>query len=341
MPKHGEEADQPDEMADEEGGGPVKSFLEHLEDLRWTLIKCSVVVLVSMLVCFVAANRIAALLEWPLHHAQIPGLSNIPFLPGTESSSSEILLYAGSNVWMSLPPAALGFPTNSSNQIRSLHVQFVPNGTNSFSLVAVPDTNTVASSKRVPVLKNYTPMGGLMVALKLAIYGGIIFSLPFLLYFVGQFVLPALKVTEKKILFRAVAFGTILFFLGVAFCYFIISGVALMATVQFSQWMGFGADEWKAEDYISFMCRFMLGMGLAFELPVVILTLVKINLLDYKTLVRFRIYAVVGNLVLAAIATPSGDPFTMVLMAIPLQFLYEISVLIARSWARKDAAANP
>jgi sec-independent protein translocase protein TatC len=144
-----------------------------------------------------------------------------------------------------------------------------------------------------------------------------------------------LKVREKNILFRAVAFGSVLFFIGVAFCYFLVAGIALLATVQFSEWLGFSADQWRAESYITFMCRFMLGMGLAFELPVVILTLVKIELLDYERLVKFRSYAIIGNLVLAAFATPSGDPFTMFLMAIPLQLLYEISVIVAWYWQRK------
>ena len=72
-----------------------------------------------------------------------------------------------------------------------------------------------------------------------------------------------------------------MFLLGMAFCYFLMLQVALGATVQFSNWLGFGADEWRAEDYISFVCKFMLGMGLGFEMPVVVLTLVKLGVVDY------------------------------------------------------------
>jgi len=79
-------------------------------------------------------------------------------------------------------------------------------------------------------------------------------------------------------------------------------------------------------------------MGLAFEMPVVILTLVKIGLLEYAQLKRFRSYAVVLNLVISAFVTPSGDPFTMMILAIPLHLLYEISVFVARYWERRDAA---
>ena len=75
-----------------------------------------------------------------------------------------------------------------------------------------------------------------------------------------------------------------LFLVGVAFCYFILMPVALAAAQMYSQWLGFGALQWRAEDYISFVCKFMLGMGLGFELPVVILTLVKIGVLNYRML---------------------------------------------------------
>ena len=140
-------------------------------------------------------------------------------------------------------------------------------------------------------------------------------------------------------LYQAVGVGAGLFVLGVAFCYLLVSVFALGATVEFSKWLGFTADEWRADAYIGFMSKFMLGMGLAFELPVVLLTLVRIGILEYGQLKRFRAYAVVLNLVISAFVTPSGDPFTMLILAIPLHLLYEISVFIAGHWERKQARA--
>ena len=157
------------------------------------------------------------------------------------------------------------------------------------------------------------------------------------LFFVGQFVLPALHVHEKKILYQAVAFGVGLFVSGVAFAYLVVTGVALVGSVEVATWMGFTAEQWRAEDYISFVTIFLLGMGACFEIPVVILVLVKIGLLDYRKLSKFRSYAIVLNLIIGAVVTPSGDPFTMVLFAAPLQLLYELSVLIAWIWHRRDA----
>lgn len=84
----------------------------------------------------------------------------------------------------------------------------------------------------------------------------------------------------------------------------------------------------------------MLAIGLSFQLPVVLLTMVKIGFLDYSKLVRFRPYWIVINLAICAVITPTGDPFTMVLMALPLQFLYELSAFISRFWEKRDEAQS-
>jgi sec-independent protein translocase protein TatC len=321
-----EDAESP--VHEDSEGGPVKSFLEHLEDLRWVLAKSLAAILVAMLVCMIAGNRLVAILTWPLEHARqaTPITADLPVLLGT-------------NVLGSFSAPALTALTGETNHTGSIRLAPVLVGTNLILSLELDPTTPPPLKRNVPILKTYTPMGGIMVALKMGIYGGLMLAAPFIMYFVGSFVLPALRVKEKQVLYKAVAFGTVLFFLGVAFCYFILAGVAIVATVEFSQWLGFGADEWRAEEFISFMCRFMIGMGLGFELPVVILTAVKIGLIDHHALVRFRSYAIVGNLVLAAVATPTGDPITMFLMAIPLQMLYEISILIARHWDRRDRQA--
>src|SRR5208337_1237466 len=129
--------------------------------------------------------------------------------------------------------------------------------------------------------------------------------------------------------------GVGLFLAGVAFCYFALMPVALSAAQLYSQWLGFGAFQWRAEDYISFVCKFMLGMGLGFELPVVILTLVKIGVLSYSTLRGMWRYMIVINLILGAVLT-TPEVVTQVLMAAPLYLLYEITVWIAWYWDRQE-----
>jgi sec-independent protein translocase protein TatC len=104
---------------------------------------------------------------------------------------------------------------------------------------------------------------------------------------------------------------------------------------MYSQWLGLGAFQWRAEEYISFVCRFMLGMGIGFELPVVILTLVKIGVLSYSTLAKARRYMIVVNLILGAVLT-TPEVITQVVMFVPLQLLYELTVWVAWYWDQPD-----
>jgi sec-independent protein translocase protein TatC len=170
-----------------------------------------------------------------------------------------------------------------------------------------------------------------------ALYGGLVLASPFILYFVASFVFPALRMKERKYIYRALFIGGGLFLLGVSFCYFILMPVALAASQMYSNWLGFSATQWRAEEYISFVCKFMLGMGLGFELPVVILTLVKIGVLSYRTLRSMWRYMIVIVLILGAVLT-TPEVITQVLMAVPLYGLYEITVWIAWYWDQPDRA---
>ena len=122
-----------------------------------------------------------------------------------------------------------------------------------------------------------------------------------------------------------------------ALSYVTVMPVSLAASQTYSNWLGFGAQQWRAEDYISFVCRFMLGMGLGFELPVVILTLVKIGVLNYAMLSKARRYMIVINLILGAVLT-TPEPITQIVMFVPLQFLYELTVWISWYWDQPDRA---
>ena len=140
---------------------------------------------------------------------------------------------------------------------------------------------------------------------------------------------------ERYYIYRALGFGITLFFTGIAFCYFALMPLALAASQKYSQWLSFTAYQWKADEYISFVCKFMLGMGLGFEMPVIILTLVKIGVLNYRVLAAGRKYMIVINLILGAVLT-TPEVITQVIMFVPLQALYEISVWIAWYWDRQE-----
>ncbi|HXE42555.1 MAG TPA: twin-arginine translocase subunit TatC, partial [Candidatus Baltobacteraceae bacterium] len=156
-------------------------------------------------------------------------------------------------------------------------------------------------------------------------------------YFIMSFIFPALKMREQKYVYRGMIVGVGLFLAGAAFCYFALLPLTLAASQMYSNWLGLGAMQWRAEDYISFSCKFILGMGLGFELPVVLLTLVKIDVLSYRSLSKARRYMIVINLILGAVLT-SPEVLTQMAMFVPLQILYELTVWITWYWEQPDRA---
>jgi sec-independent protein translocase protein TatC len=321
--------DHESEHPDEAEGGPVKSFLEHLEDLRWVLIKSLVALFVAVLLCLLAGKYVVGIVKWPLTRAGVswPGTNQIVTVSFGTNRLGTFPLTTEQQKWLNL----------GTNRFVSVQLAPLVIGTNQvLGWQASSDPDAVADAQRLQIdLINLSPAGGFVVAFQVAIYGGAMLASPFIFYFVAAFIFPALKLRERKYIYRGLAFGGGLFLTGVAFCYFILMPLALTAAQMYSHWLGFGALQWRAEDYISFVCKFLLGMGLGFELPVVILTLVKIGLLDYRMLSNARRYMIIINLVLGAVLT-TPEPFTQIVMFVPLQGLYEITVWIAWYWDQPD-----
>ena len=322
---------EPDHPEGSPEGGPVKTFLEHLEDFRWVLIKSLVALFVAMLLCLFAANDVVQIIKWPLKHAPVSfsgtnqiavvsfGTNHLGNFPLTPEEQQSLNLGTNRFVAISVEPLTLG-----TNQVLGWRVN--------------DDPAAVADAQRMKIeLINLSPAGGFVVAFQVALYGGMVLASPFIFYFMAAFIFPALKFRERRYVYRGLAIGVGLFLTGVEFCYFALMPLALAAAQMYSHWLGLGALEWRAEDYISFVCKFMLGMGLGFELPVVILTLVKIGVLDYHTLSKARRYMIVINLILGAVLT-TPEPITQLVMFVPLQFLYELTVWIAWYWDQPDRA---
>jgi sec-independent protein translocase protein TatC len=223
-----------------------------------------------------------------------------------------------------------------TNPFVRLELMPVFQGTNQVLEWRVLDDSDRPVEKGLPIqIINLSPAGSFIVATKVAFYGGLVLASPFIFYFIAHFVFPALRMREKKYVYRGLGFGAGLFALGVCFCYFILMPVALTASVQYAEWLGFTANQWRAEDYVGFVCKFLLGMGLGFELPVVVLTLVKIGVMNYRMLAAGRRYVIVVSAVLGAILT-TPEVITQILMAVPLYMLYEICVWIAWYWERQE-----
>ena len=324
-------ADPTDEVRpddEEEGGGPVKTFLEHLEDLRWVLIKSGTALMVAMVVCLLGVNYLVEILKWPLERARRLGTSH----------GQTVELMVGTNLLKSFKPNTnlFGDLQLGTNRHVILDLAPVQVGTNHVLALRVrPDSADTKPLTQGPELVYLDPAAPFISSLHLAFFGGIVLAAPFLIYYIGQFILPALKLKEKKYGTRGFGVGLGLFAVGVCFCYFGLMPVALRAAEQYSHWMGMATYEWRAEAYFSFVTKFMLGMGLGFEMPVVLLALVKIGILDYAKLAGFRRYMIVVNLVLGAILT-TPEVLTQLLMFVPLQILYEVTIWIAWYWERQD-----
>ena len=229
-----------------------KPFLEHLEDLRWTIVKIALALGVAMIVCFTFRASLVRILQAPLRDV----------------------------------------------------------------------------GSQIGTLKALGITDSIVISFHLAFYAGIVLSFPLLLYFLAEFVLPALTAVEKRFLFPAIGVSFALFLLGVSVCYFWLLPKTILFFFRDTESLGW-APTWTVQQYYSFVTRFTIGFGLAFELPVLVLALVRFGLITYKFMARTRPYAVVLIFILATIITPTPDILTLVAMALPMCLLYESCIWIA------------
>jgi len=229
-----------------------KPFLEHLEDLRWTIVKIAVTLGVAMIACFAFRSVLVRVMQAPLRDV----------------------------------------------------------------------------GSQIGTLKALGITDSIVISFHLAFYAGIVLSFPLLLYFVVEFVLPALTAVEKRFLFPAIGVSFALFLLGVFACYFWLLPKTILFFFHDTENLGW-APTWTVQHYYSFVTRFTIGFGLAFELPVVVLALVRFGLITYKFMARTRPYAVVLIFILATIITPTPDILTLIALALPMCLLYESCIWIA------------
>ncbi len=326
----GDEEIRPEDQEVE--GGAVKPFLEHLEDLRWVLIKSSAALFVSMMICLFGTKELVAILNWPLERA---AKRHVALVPEDTNQMVSVQLAGLPLQTIEVKSNHLGSINLGTNRYVTLQLDPVAIGTNTLLAWRLL-TNGAPPARAGPKI---TFIGGpgepFMFAIHLAFFGGVILASPFILYYVIEFVMPALKIREKKYFLRAFFFGTVLFLGGVSFAYFGVMPAAIKFAILYANWMGVDVPLWNAKDYSSFLIKFMLGMGAGFELPVVLLALVKIGLLNYTKLAAMRRYMIVGNLILGGLLT-TPEVLTQVCMAICLQVLYEVAVWIAWYWERQE-----
>ncbi len=169
------------------------------------------------------------------------------------------------------------------------------------------------------------PLEGIMAFLKLGITAGILLALPIIIYQVWAFVFPALNREEQRFAIPLFLIILTFFILGAAFAYFIVTPVVLQFSAQLYPSM---PNLWDLQKYVGFITRLILGFGIAFELPIVMAFLSRIGVINAQGFREKQNYALLGICVMSALLTPA-DPWSMLLMAIPLFLLYQLGIFFA------------
>jgi len=174
------------------------------------------------------------------------------------------------------------------------------------------------------ILQHPEVTSGFKMYLSLTFWGGILVSMPVLTIILGSFIMPGIKDSERKIFRRVSGFAGVLFIIGVLLGYKVTLPLAMKVMWGFTGKLG-GEAIWNYQKFIGFTLQVLLGFGVAFQLPIVIILLGKLGLLTAKKLKEKRRHVIVGLFILAMLLTPP-DITTQVLMAVPLILLYEFCI---------------
>ena len=179
-----------------------------------------------------------------------------------------------------------------------------------------------------------SPEEALWADLKLSLFFGLLASFPVIVYQAWRFVAPGLHARERRYALPVIFAAVLLFFLGVAFCYFVALPFALDFLIEYGRRRGI-EPQISVSHYVDFQIKFLLAFGLIFDLPAVMLALAKMGWLTAEFLRQKRRYAIFLCFLAAAILTPTPDIFNQTLMAVPLILLYEIGLIAVRIFGRR------
>ncbi len=176
-----------------------------------------------------------------------------------------------------------------------------------------------------------SPLDGLSLRVKIAAYGGLFLSSPVILWELWRFITPGLHRNEKRYAIPFVCSSVLLFAGGAVLAY-----VAFAHALQFLQNVGGPSlrQIYDPNKYLSLMVALMTVFGLTFEFPVVLVSLQLVGVVTPRKLASWRRWAIVLIVVFAAIIVPSGDPFSMLALAIPMYLFYELSILLGKLFRR-------
>jgi sec-independent protein translocase protein TatC len=203
-----------------------------------------------------------------------------------------------------------------------------------YDILAQPLMNALPEGAKMIATGVVTPF---MVPVKVTALVAFMIALPYVLYQTWAFVAPGLYEHEKRLALPLVVGSTVLFLVGVAFCYFFVFGKVFAFIHDFAPKSITPAPDIEA--YFSFVITMFLAFGIAFEIPIVVLVLVKVGLVSLERLREARPYVIVGAFIVAAIVTPP-DVLSQFMLAVPMCVLYEAGLFFARFLQARPAAAG-
>jgi sec-independent protein translocase protein TatC len=201
-----------------------------------------------------------------------------------------------------------------------------------YDFMAQPMLHALPEGSKMIATGVITPF---MVPVKLSMMVALVISLPWVLYQAWAFVAPGLYSHEKRLVAPLIMSSSLLFLLGVAFCYFFVFGTVFKFINDFAPSSITVSPD--IENYLDFVLMMCLAFGLTFEVPVVVIVLVRMGVVSVEKLKAIRPYVIVGAFVVAAIVTPP-DVMSQLFLAIPLCLLYEVGILLAPLFRRSTEA---
>jgi sec-independent protein translocase protein TatC len=203
-----------------------------------------------------------------------------------------------------------------------------------YDFLAAPLMNALPEGATMIATGVVTPF---LVPMKVTALVAFMIALPYLLYQAWAFVAPGLYENEKRLVLPVVVASTVLFLLGVAFCYYFVFGKVFAFINEFAPKSITPAPDIEA--YFSFVITMFLAFGITFEIPIVVLVLVRFGVVSIERLRAARPYVIVGSFVVSAIITPP-DVLSQFLLAVPMCLLYEAGLFFARFVGKRAAQAE-
>ena len=201
-----------------------------------------------------------------------------------------------------------------------------------YDFIARPMMVALPSDARMIATGVITPF---LVPMKVTLLAAFIVSLPWVLYQMWAFIAPGLYAHEKRLVAPLVISSSVLFIMGVAFCYFLVFGQVFRFIYDFAPKSITVAPD--IENYLDFVMTMCLAFGVTFEVPVVVVVLVRMNLMTVEKLKAIRPYVIVGAFVVAAVVTPP-DVMSQLFLAVPMCLLFELGLLLAPMFAKATKA---